>query len=415
MELPFNYIVFSIMEALKLRYMKTEVKLDTLRKYLSKLLKDLNLTEEEFEELKYSFDFREAIENLLSDYYDIIDIEEDSIVLDKDLDGDILWTLTEDAKIGYDSRLIEDIIDIVDNDTFYIEVLGIQIDTKLFGFLLQNEEKLEKLYIKLKEAETLNIDNKEIINDIKKIHFMNRIMFFNMRSQLSVDEYDDLCLFGAEYAKNNSERVEIPLKLHDTYDEGNLDNTVMRCLLLTDTLYPFNLRDELDFNIMKEANLIDDLDVSELNFYLSLLPLLEEEIVNITWPSLKRELLLAKYRLMNSIDSIYSTNLFMGERIKFDDFHKNYSFIETTVFYFIRELLEYRDKDYKNVLFKDDLVTTYYAIIKKVIIKAYYNLTNDPLVGEYIQSNKNYGINRISSGILDEIIGDDHNKIKKKI
>ena len=415
MELPFNYIVFTIMEALKLRYMKTEVSLDTLRKYLSRLLKDLNLNEEELEELKYNFDFEEAIENLLSEHYDIIDIEDDTIILDKDVDGDQLWVLTEEAKVDYDSELIEDIIDIVDNDTFYIEVLGIKINTKLFAYFLQNEEKLEKFYNMLMNCERLNLDNSEVVNEIKKIHFMNRIMFFNMHSQISIDEYDDLALFSVEHAETENEKVEVPLKIHDTYDESNLDSTIMRSLLLVDPLYPFNLRDEFNYNLKKESNLIDNLDVSELKFYLELLPLIDEEIKNTSWVSLKKELLLAKYRLMNSIDSIYSTNLFMGEKIKLENFHEDYGFIESTVFYFIRELLEYKDTDYKNKSFKDDLVTVYYSIIKKLVIKTYYSLTNDPLVEAYIQSNNNYKINKRSTNLLEEILNDNKNKTKKKI
>lgn len=415
MELPFNYIIFVIMETLKIRYMKTEVSFDSLRKYLSRLIKDLNLSKEELEEIKYNFDFEEAIENLLDDHYDIFDIEDDLLVLDKEVDGDTLWLLTEEAKADYDSKLVEDILDVVDNDTFYIEILGIKINTKLFGYLLNNEDKLERLYKELMECEKLELDNKNVINNIKKIHFMNRIMFFNMHSQISVDEYDDLSLFSIEHAENESDMVEIPLKLHDTFDESNLDSTIMRSLFLVDSMYAFNLRDEFDYNLKKESNLLDNLDATEFKFYITLLSELNEEIKKTNWPNLKSELLLAKYRLMNSIDSIYSTNLFMGEKIELEEFYEFYGFIESTVFYFIRELLEYKDDDYQNDLSKTDLVTTYYAVIKKLIIKTYYDLTNNPSVKSYIQNNKNYKINMISSDMLDEIVSDNRGKTRRKI
>lgn len=413
MDFPFNYIVLIIMETLKLRYRKTIITTDMLVKYLKKIIYELNLSGEELEELTENFDFAELLDDFILKYSEYVVIDGDDIIFDEDVLDEELWYMIEESKLDYDEGIINIIDQIIDNDTYFIRVLGIEINDNLFNYMLKNEKELEKLYIKLKDTKNFE-ERSKIINNIKKHHFFNRIMFFNMHSQLSIDEYDDLVLYASEYAETSSEEVEISLKIENEDEENNLDNTIMRSLMLVDPLYPFNLRDELNFNLKRESNLVDNEDISEFNYYLKLLSLFDEEIEKTTLISLKRELNLAKYRLMNSIDSIFGTNLYMNEQIDLGVFHENYSFIEPTAIYYIDEVYEYSDNEYKNENGHDDLVNYYYSVIKKLIIKAYYELTNDPLVPELIRENPNYKTNTKSAMILEDIINS-KNKIKKKI
>ena len=110
---------------------------------------------------------------------------------------------------------------------------------------------------------------------------------------------------------------------------------------------------------------------------------------------------------MNTLDSVYGLTLFMNNKdcINSSVSSENYVFIEGAVHYFVKELLMYDDGKYKNKDYNTDNIITYLNnIIKKLLIQTYYNLTNDKNIINEIKNNELYGINMISSKLLEDII-----------
>ena len=125
-----------------------------------------------------------------------------------------------------------------------------------------------------------------------------------------------------------------------------------------------------------------------------------------------------KYGLINALDSVYDTTLFMNDKDNITSnqkFDENYQFIESTVYYFIKELLMYDDNMYKNKEYNTDNIMVYLNnIMKKLLIETYYHLTKDENIINAIKNNELYGINTISSNYLKSIIDKPKTKIKDK-
>ena len=162
-------------------------------------------------------------------------------------------------------------------------------------------------------------------------------------------------------------------------------------------------------NILKESR---NLKYSKIKFYLTYLELLEKEIKKDN--NMCSELIIIKYRLMQVIDTMFDTALFINKDIlKGIDFKEDYNFIEYEIYYFIKELLMYDDEKYRNKEFDTENIIIYIdGIVKKLLIKTYYKLTRDKRIIETIKNNKLYGVNSISSSLLKDIVEKPKTKIK---
>ena len=126
----------------------------------------------------------------------------------------------------------------------------------------------------------------------------------------------------------------------------------------------------------------------------------------------------SKYRLMNIFDKVYDMYIFYDDKDYVDINEINcdldYSFVENMFFYFIDKILRYDDNTYKYVDNEYyNLVNYYFNIIRKLIIKAYYYLSDDNIVSDKIKNNLLYGANKISTILHDSII--EKNDVKTKI
>ena len=136
------------------------------------------------------------------------------------------------------------------------------------------------------------------------------------------------------------------------------------------------------------------------------------------------ELKTCRYRIMNVLDSLYGTLTIFGNEYLQDNgktllkgdyffsedkepyiFKENYTFIDKKIYFLIDELLRYEDLSYRgNSSRKLNIDTYYFNIIKKLLIKTYYYLTDDENIKDSIIHNSKYGINKISTSLLDSVI-----------
>lgn len=407
MELPLNYIILTILKMLASRNKKLEININSLIKSIKEILRLLPISNEELRNLIFSFNLSTELDNFINEYSYIVELEENNLTFNEDLTIEDIDTLLEEEEEKNDVYAAENIENIINNNVNFLNIFKIEVNKELYKFLLKNEKNLEELYLLLNKSN----NKEEIITRIKRVQFKNRIMFINMQNLMDVNEYYDLLLYSEENKQLSEEKIKIPFLLPNEYDsEYLLSSTCKRALFLVEPNYISNLCEKLDKNIKKNCNLFDDLEKSELKFYLVYLNLLEEEIKNTTNEEIKEELLLSKYRLMNSLDSIYDTITFIKKENYEEEINENYNFIESEIYYFIREILEYTDEMYN----KDEIITTYYNIIKKIFVKTYYTLTKDKNIISEIKNNKLYKVNKISSNLLEDIVIKDNIKKKKK-
>lgn len=169
-------------------------------------------------------------------------------------------------------------------------------------------------------------------------------------------------------------------------------------------------------NNKKNKKKINMQDMTKLNFYLMYLELLDKEINKTKNIELKDELIIAKYRLMYVLDSIYDLMNFK-KRESSIKINGDYSFIETIIYFFTVEVLSYDDKEYKlDGTNKKNIITYYFNIIKKLYVETYYKLTNDKAIIDLINNSNFYNVNTISSKLFSNIVPSEKNKskIKKK-
>ena len=203
----------------------------------------------------------------------------------------------------------------------------------------------------------------------------------------------------------------------DSFIEDELvEDPYLRAIFFKEDLALFNIAKRIGIDSREKE--VMNLKFSEQKFYVTFLNFLSEEMTKISEKELYYEFRICKYRLINVLDSVCDTLYIMDDKKEFSDeisFYENYSFIENKIFFFIDEVLKYDDDKYN---FDEsnyfNLVNYYNNIIKKVLVKTYYYLTSDDRVISAIKNNSLYGVNKISTELLDEAINGDNKKTKKR-
>ena len=199
-----------------------------------------------------------------------------------------------------------------------------------------------------------------------------------------------LTIFFSNKSKHKCELYTSSYKYWYNYERNNLFKNII-----------YIKNDDLE-RIPKVGNIIESDILNKIN-----------KTKNI---ELKDELIIAKYRLMYVLDSIYDLMNFK-KRESSIKINGDYSFIETIIYFFTVEVLSYDDKEYKlDGTNKKDIITYYFNIIKKLYVETYYKLTNDRAIIDLINNSNFYNVNTISSKLFSNIVPSEKNKskIKKK-
>ena len=418
MELPFKYIVLGIIKKLKDRHMSLMIDKTKLIDYFSEIVRRAYFTIEDKKDIGNNFDFDYELDSLLNKYYKYIDMEDNKIIFDNDYIDEIDRLLLEEKNEFDDYIMIHDIDFIIWDNIVFLDIIGVKINKDLYNYLFDIEKELEESYEEMCRIESYigidEVDTSKLINKIKELKIKKIIMLINSKNLLSLFEYDDLTRYACYRVDKENEQEEVTLLLDDdSFDDSDIMYDVfLRSIFTGGNSCASNLRESLGMNGFEKNK---DVKYSILNFYLTFLYLLEKEI-GTSDEVLSIELTDIKYRVINTMDSIYDTALFMGNRdIIPGKFKENYSFIRDAIYYFIKELLMYDDDKYRNEEYGTDNVMVYLNnIVKKLLIENYYILTKDEKVIDIINNSGLYGVNTISSGFLKNIVDKPKSKIKEK-
>lgn len=417
MELPFKYIVLSIIKTLNDRNMSLVISKSTLIAYLKELMNKSYFTIKEKREIGNNFNLDFELDDLFNKYYQYFDIVDDKIAFDEDYISELNSLINDEIK-EYDIGMIYDINFVLNDNVSFLDILGVDIKKDLYNFLIDIEKEIEDCYNEISNLESCAgvalVDTDAVINKIKKFKLKKIIMLLNTKNLLSNIQYSDLILYAGNMADRINDLDDVSLLVEDEqFDESDIVYDVfLRCIFTGSDSYISNLRGTM---IINGLNIKENWKNSRIKFYLMFLELLEREI-DASDELLNIELIKIKYRIMNVLDSVYGTALFMNKEIReFKNFKEDYFFIHDAVYYFINELLVYDDEKYKNKNNGTDNVMVYLDnIMKKLLIETYYILTKDTKVIATIKDNKLYGINVISSDFLKDIVDKSKTKIKEK-
>lgn len=416
MEIPFKYIILIIMKQFKDRKMPLVIDKDTVISYLKEFLKKSLFTINEKKEMCENFNIDFEWDDFINTYYQYFDVDGNEIKFDMDYIDELDNLINEEME-QYDLILIHDINYTLNSSTVFLDIIGIEKNKELYDFLLDIETKIEYCYnvisnLKINDYKNIiNID--EIVYSIKKLKMLKVVMFVNTNSFLSEVQKKDLILYSCDEADIIDELDSIFLLLDDeNFCEADiLDDTFLRSIFVGSESNRFSLRDSL---ILNSYTTLKDKRYSKINFYLTFLDLLDDEI-NKSSEFLKNELIRIKYRIMNVLDNVYGMTTILGNmNIDMTEVKEDYFFIDDAVNYFIDELLCYDDEKYKNSDYDTDNTMIYLNnIMKKLLIQTYYNLTKNKDIINKINDNKLFGVNAISSGFLKDIVDTLKTKVKE--
>lgn len=372
--------------------------------------------EEEKVELNDNFYFNLEFDDFLYSYGDyLIMVDDCNFILY--MDNDTLNNILQSFDCDYSEYLLDDINSTIDGNFVFLDLLGIKIQKKMYNILLEIENKVEIMYDNFHHG----CNDKAFMKELKS-QILKRKMFFNfLENRLSVDEYYDLYIYASNEANNNDEDLPVVFEFQDDSFNGDelVKNPMLKAIFYKGKLSMYNIANKMSVDISKKSNSFESDEYFEEKFYLTFLQFLEEEISNTTNIELLQEFRASKYRLMNVLDTVFDTYTFINnkdfESINIKKDNGDYSFIEDMVFSFIDEVLHYEDSKYK-CDGKDfyNLINYYFNTIKKLLIKTYYYLTDDKMVITSIKKNPLYGVNNISTKMLDSVIEEEKIKIKTK-
>lgn len=417
MDIPVAYVIFEIMIILKENNKDTSISTKTLIIFLKELIGLLDFDKEELEDLIFDFDFSNELSFFLSEYEDYFQMEENIITLDDDVSIDKLKYLIEEVTYNYDVQFIIQIYNIISNNYCFLEILGININTQVYDFMLKLEEELEKEYLDFCYYDLFY--EEERYQKIKKIKLLKIIidtMYINVNN--SFDEIDNKNLL--KYAKNSSRSMKDEERLLQIFDnplfnqEYLLNNVLDRAIFINEPVSKYVLSSKMEISFKKKNKSFNMDDMARLNFYLMYLKLLNNEINRVLNDDVKDELMMTKYRLMYAIDSIYDLMNFNKEE-EIININHGYGFIVPNVYFYAFEILCCSDSNYKiNGTNDKNVITYYFNIIKKLYIETYYKLTGNENIINNIKNNSFYGVNKISTELFNSFIIDDNIKKKKR-
>lgn len=416
MELPFKYIVLCIIRMLNERKMPLVIKKVNLVNYFNEIMKKSYFSIEEKKEIGENFDFEYEVDSLLDEYNTYFEDDGSKIIFDDEY-IDELGNLIVDEMNKYDEMLITDIDCVIEGDTAFLDILGVQIKRDLYNYLLNIEKEIEDNYNEMCRLENYvgfaEVDLNPLINKMKSVNMKKTIMLLNTKNLLSrIEQYDLM-----QYASNNSDNVnenEVVDILYDDLEFSQIDiieDVFLRSIFTNCDSYVTNLEESL---IINYYGMSKNTRYSMIEFYTTFIGSLEKE-KEISNAFLQEELINVKYRVMNVLDSVFGTVLFMKNEYVIDErFRENYDFAQKGAYFFAKELLMYDDEKYRNRECDTDNMLIYLNnILKKIFIETYYKLTNDKKIIEMIKENEFYEVNRISSGFLRDIVNNPKIKIKE--
>ena len=417
MDIPVAYVIFEIMIILKENNKDTSISTKTLIIFLKELIGLLDFDKEELEDLIFDFDFSNELSFFLSEYEDYFQMEENIITLDDDVSIDKLKYLIEEVTYNYDDQFIIQIYNIISNNYCFLEILGININTQVYDFMLKLEEELEKEYLDFCYYDLFY--EEERYQKIKKIKLLKIIidtMYINVNNSFDVVDNKNLL----KYAKNSSRSMKDEERLLQIFDnppfnqEYLLNNALDRAIFINEPVSKYVLSSKMETSFKKRNKSFNMDDMARLNFYLMYLKLLNNEINRVLNDDVKDELMITKYRLMYAIDSIYDLMNFNKEE-EIININHGYGFIVPNVYFYAFEILCCSDSNYKiNGTNDKNVITYYFNIIKKLYIETYYKLTGNENIINNIKNNSFYGVNKISTELFNSFIIDDNIKKKKR-
>lgn len=421
MDIPLAYIIFDIMISLKKNNRDTMIYRDTLIIYLKRFINSFDLDKDVLEDLIFDFNFANELSFFLDDYDDYFEMEDGIIKLNSDISIDELKRLQEENVVleDFDEEFISDVEKVIHNDISFLEIIGINPNIQVYNALLELEEKLEYKYLDLSYDGLFDENTIEKTREeIKLLKIITDIMYININNNFSSIDYNNLYLYAKDRAKlMHGEESEVKLSCEPTFDRTLLVGTPMdKALFINDSSAKGVIKGRLEINNKRNKKKFSMQDMAKLNFYLMYLELLDKEINKTRNIELKDELIIAKYRLMYVLDSVYDLMNFK-KRESSIKICSDYSFIVPTIHFFIFEVLSYEDKEYKlDGTNKKDIITYYFNIIKKLYVETYYKLTNDRVIVNLINNSNFYNVNTISSKLFSNIVPSEKNKskIKKK-
>lgn len=416
MELPFKYIVLCIIRTLNERNMPLVIGKASLVNYFTKFMEKSYFTIEEKKEINDNFDFDYELDDLHSKYFQYFDIDGDEITFDSEYIEE-LGNLIIDEQDELDDMFLCDVDSVIEGDTEFLDIVGVKIKKDLYNYLLDIEKELEDCYDEMCRLDSFvgfaEVDLNPLMKKIKQLKMKKMIMLVNTNNLLSYFEHQDLMQYACNISDKTNDLEDIELLIEDDIFDSTdiMDDVLLRSIFTGSDSYIANLGESLVLNVL---GIMEDKKYSIIKFYLTFLDLLEREIEHSN-ELLKEELIRIKYRLMNVMDSVYDTTLFINKEVIYDgEFKEDYKFANKTVYYFGREILMYDDERYRNKECDTENTTVYLdSIVKKLLIETYYKLTKDNRVIDMIKNNKLYGVNTISSNLLKDIVEKPKTKIKE--
>ena len=415
MDLPFNYIVLGIFNELNNRNMPLKISRITLINYLTEFIKESFFTASEKKEIADNFDFQYAMDEFMNKYYDYFDYDGDDIVFDEEYSDELNGMILEE--IANDDMSL-DVQSVVSDNVRFLEIIGVKFKKDVYDYLLSIFEEIEDCYKEMRDLEKYielnDVNAKKLINRIKIFNMKKVIMLYNTSTLLSDMEYKDLAIYSSFVSENNLETDidDVELLIDDEkFDKYDLVHDIFeRSLFTTGDLHIACLNEKLMGYKFKQS---DDVIHNTVKFYLTFLDLLEEEIKRSSG-EIQIDLVEIKYNLMYVLDTVYDMNTLANRNNYYACDKENYYFIENDIYFFIKELLMYDDSKYYSDDYESYSLITYVDnTIKKLLIETYYKLTSDGKIIDVIKNNELYGINKISSSLLEEIISKPKKRIKE--
>lgn len=414
MELPFKYIVLSMIKMLDERELPLVIKRSAVMNFIVEILKKGYFTVEEKREMSQNFDFDYEIDDLVYKYLKYFDISGDEIIFDSDYIDELDELIKKEVDES-DIVLIHDIDFVIETETVFLNILGVKIRKELYNYLLQIEKEIEVCYgCFFKEKISLNdgVNSDVVVKKLKNLYMKRCILLLNAKNLLSYNERNDLANYASNVVDDVIDFDEFSFLLDDEKygEEDVIYNVFFKSIFTGSVSYHSILREKLNLDVI-DVN--DNMKYSKIKFYLTFMILLDREI-KASSGIVNMEFLKVKYRLMNVLDSVYDMTLFINEKKEINaDFKEEYYFFQDSVYYFINELLMYDDEKYRNGHFNIKNEMIYVTnILKKLIIETYYSLTKEKEIVHSITSNPLYGVNSVSSSLLKNVVDNPKKKIK---
>lgn len=422
MDIPLNYIILDLMITLKENNKDLMINRKTLIIYLKRIVSLFNFDKAVLEDMVFDFDLNNELSFFLSEYEEYFEMDEDNnIVSMYDISLDELNNLLEEETISniYENDLIMDIHNVIHDNYSLLEILGIKINTDIYKLIYELECELEKEYVNLGYSDVFN--EFDIVNEKQRIKILKTIintMYINIDNNLSSVEYKNLHTYAKSMARKMSgEEREILIHCEPTFDETMLINNPMdRAIFFKEPSSNYVLDARLEMNNKKKKKVFSYNDIVKLNFYLTFLNLLDDEIKRTNNDELRDELIISKYELMYTMDEIYDLMNF-NKKEEVLNINSDYSFIIPIVYFYAFEVLSYDDSEYMVHNTKQkDIMTYFFNIIKKLYIETYYKLTNNEMIINKIKNSSFYGTNMISTKLFNSFIPykDNKKRIRRK-